>query len=314
MHEHMDRAETTTFFERVAEYLDGHKETIAREASERTFKEIEGYRKAGMPPEESQAAILRLMNFIISNLKKLDEVLPQEEEPMKDLVSFEEGIASRRVHYRIDLIDVLHGIRICRNKVWDYLRRGFANESVEINSFFKLEKRVNTLIFYFFIAITEMYLAIRDDLIESQSSALKKWEEVVKSTSHLDLKIPCREEFAAIVRAQAEAIARRLNYNEDEVSDIVMSVGEACDNSIEHGFSEQGIDLHYTISLDDLKIEIIDYGRGFNPEGKGDEHPDLFSERGRGIFIMKNLTDSVEIQSAPGKGSRVVITKKRILR
>jgi serine/threonine-protein kinase RsbW len=310
----MKRTEAITFFDRVADYLELHRDEIAHEANERTFKEIEGYHKAGMPAEESQAAILRLVNFIISNLRKEDEALPQEDELLKDLVSFEDGIASRRVHYKIDLIDVLHGVRICRNKLWDFLRKGFLGERVEVNAFFRLEKRINTLVVYFFIALTGKYLAIRDDLIESQSSALRKWEEVVKSTSHLDLKIPCREEFAAIVRAQAEAIARRLNYNDDEVSDIVMSVGEACDNSIEHGYSENGIDLHYTISMDDVRIEVIDYGRGFNPEGKGDEHPDLFSERGRGIFIMKNLTDSVEIQSIPGQGSRVIITKKRVLR
>ncbi|MDQ7822015.1 MAG: ATP-binding protein [Candidatus Eremiobacteraeota bacterium] len=306
------------FFGRVADFLEVNREKIAHEANERTYAEIQGYLKGGIPREESQAAILRLLNFIISNLRKHDDAPlqddPQGDEFLRDLINFEEGIASRRVEFRIDLIDLLHGIRICRNKIWDYLRRCFIDESIESCFFFRLEKRINTLIVYFFIYVAKLYLEMRDQVIESQSSSLKKWEEVVKSTSHLDLKIPCKEEFAAIVRAQAEAIARRLNYNEEEVQDIVMTVGEACDNSIEHGCSEKGIDLHYMISKENLEIEVIDYGKGFDPEGMGLEVPDLFSERGRGIFIMKNLMDSVAITSRPGEGTYIKISKKRVFR
>ncbi|MGV8119605.1 MAG: ATP-binding protein [Candidatus Xenobiia bacterium LiM19] len=302
------------FFDRIADYLDEHKERMAYEVNERTFREIKGYYESGMPKDESQQSILRLISFIISNLRKQEEPFPQDDEFLRDLISFEEGIASKRVHYRLDLIDLLHGIRICRNKIWDYLRHCFNDEYIDPTYFFKLERRINTLIVYFSIAITEMYLTSRDMLIESQNSALKKWEEVVKSTSRLDLKIPCREEFAAIVRAQAEAIARRLNYDEEKVSDIIMAVGEACDNAIEHGVSDKGIDLYYTISKDALTIEVIDYGKGFNPEGKGDEHPDLFSERGRGIFIMKNLVDMVDIESSYGEGTHLTISMKRMFK
>lgn len=302
------------FFIRVADFLEENKEKIALDAHEKTFREIEGYRKGGMPKEESLITILRLINFIISNFRKLDDSLAQEDSFLKDLISFEEGIASRRVHYKIDLIDLLHGIRIFRNKLWDYLRKCFWEEKVETCLFFKLEKRINTLIVNFTIAVTSMYLDSKDALIESQTSSLQKWEEVVKSTSHLDLKIPCKEEFAAIVRAQAEAIARRLHFNEEEVHDIITAVGEACDNSIEHGVSEKGIDIHYLITREELKIEIVDYGKGFDPAGKGEDYPDLLAERGRGIFIMKNLADTLDIKSTLGAGTKVTITKQRVFK
>ena len=301
------------FFNKVADFLEENKEKIAVDANDRTFKEIEGYQKGGMPKEESVNSILRLLNFIISNLRKHDESVPQDNGFLNDLIGFEEGIASRRVHYKIDILDLLHGIRIFRNKLWDYLRKGLRGEDFESCYIFKLEKRINTLIVNFVIAITGMYLASRDALIESQSCSLQKWEEVVKSTSRLDLKIPCKEEFAAIVRAQAEAIARRLHYDEEQVNDIITAVGEACDNSIEHGCSEKGVDVHYTITKEELIVEVIDYGKGFDPTGKGEDYPDLFAERGRGIFIMKNLVDRVEIKSAIGCGSAVLISKKRFL-
>jgi serine/threonine-protein kinase RsbW len=301
-------------FECAAAIIDEQKDRLATEVNDRTYREIEGYERGGLPREESRCSILRLLNFIISNLRTHEETNPAEDAFLKDLIHFESGIASNRVHYRIDLIDLLHGIRICRNKIWDCLRKGLCDEDIDGHDFFKLEKRVNTLIVYFFISVTQMYLSSRDELIESQSSSLKMWEEVVKSTSRLDLKIPCKEEFAAIVRAQAEAIARRLNYDEETVSDIVMAVGEACDNAIEHGASDKGVDLHYTITKDNMKVEINDYGRGFDPQGKGDEQPDLMSERGRGIFIIRNLISDVELKSAPGAGTKVTITLKRVMK
>jgi serine/threonine-protein kinase RsbW len=302
------------FFENAADILDEQKDRLATEVNDRTYRELSGYERGGLPREESRSSILRLINFLISNLRKHEEAIPAEDEFLKALIHFEAGIASERVHYKIDLIDLLHGIRICRNKIWDCLRKDLCEKDVDGSDFFKLEKRINTLVVYFFIAVTQMYLTSRDELIASQSSSLKMWEEVVKSTSRLDLKIPCKEEFAAIVRAQAEAIARRLNYLEETVNDIVMAVGEACDNAIEHGVSEKGVDLHYTITRDDMKVEIIDYGKGFDPAGKGEEQPDLFNERGRGIFIMRNLIDSVELKSAHGVGTKVTITLKRVMK
>ena len=61
----------------------------------------------------------------------------------------------------------------------------------------------------------------------------------------------------------------------------------------------------------EFKVEVQDYGSGFDPTGRGDEPPDLFSERGRGIFLMKHLMDRLEIDSQSGRGTRIIIAKKR---
>lgn len=298
----------------AAKCLQEHKERIAAEASERTYREIRGYKDGNLPQEESRRSILSLLDFIIKNLKKPEEVLHEEGFFVQNLIKFEEGIASRRVHYQIDLVDLLHGIRICRNKVWETLRNAFRNRNIHGSEFFEMERRINTLVVYFFIGISDKYLLSKDEVIESQELALEKWEEVVKSASRIDLKIPCRGEFALIVRSQAEAIARRLRYTEDEVQDIKVAVGEACDNSIEHGVSDRGIDIYYTISMEELRITIFDYGRGFDPQGKGESLPELLCERGRGIYLMKRLMDRVEINSKPGGGTQIVLAKKRYLR
>jgi len=148
-------------------------------------------------------------------------------------------------------------------------------------------------------------------MLHEQQKALDKWEEVVKSASEIRLKIPCSTEFAAIVRVQAEAIARRVEFSEEEVYDIVTAVGEVCDNSIEHGVSDQGMDVEYTMTENEFRVEVRDYGPGFDPAGKGELPPDMFSEDGRGIFLMRNLMDKVEIESQIGRGTKIVMTKAR---
>ena len=79
----------------------------------------------------------------------------------------------------------------------------------------------------------------------------------------------------------------------------------------EHGVSEKGVDIRYVIMPNEIVVKITDYGKGFDPTGKGEEIPDLFSERGRGIFLMKTLSTSVNIDSKIGDGTTVTIHKQR---
>ena len=294
----------------IKQYILENAQAMAVHANEQTFAAVDSYKTQKISKKESQDTTQQLIEFVAKGLlRDENEENRSEDSFVEDMVSFEDGIASRRVEYKIDLIDLIIGVIIVRKVMWEWLRTFLTKNETD---FFEIERKLNTIIDQFIIEVTRKYLAVRDKLIKSQSDSLKKWEEVVKSTSHLDLKIPCREEFVTIARAQAEAIARRLNFTDEDVDDLVLTIGEACDNSIEHGCSEKGVDIHYSISPQQLMVEIVDYGRGFDPEGKGEDVPDLMAERGRGIYIMKTLSDSVNIQSTLGKGSKVTIKKQRV--
>ena len=299
----------------AADWLETNRETLVKEVSQRIYHIIKSYRQQRMPMEESIKTMDTTLGYIIDFLRD-KHISPNMDNGLLkgDLIKFEEGIASRRVVYSIKLFDLLRGIKIFRDELWSLLSRKFCDKSISPVEFFKLEKRINTFINYMMIRVSDSYIHNLGEIIQSQETQLMRWEEVVKSASNIELKIPCRNEFAAIVRMQAEAIARRAHYNEEEVQDIKVAVGEACDNAIEHGVSEKGIDIHYHLSLDELLIEVIDYGEGFDPTGKGEEPPDPFAERGRGVFLMKYLMDRVEIYSKPGEGTMMILAKKRILK
>ena len=300
--------ENSLFMENVINFLEANKEEIARKATDRIYRDFESYKKGGMPAEESHESLLKLMEFIITSLKSGDVRI--ESPFMQNVIQFEEGLACRRVTYRIELADLLHSMRIFRNEIWKALESEFWQKA-DCRCLFKLEGRLNKFFINHMISVSVYYLHSQEEVIKSQEHALKKWEDIMSTASRIDLAIPCRNEFALVARSQAETIARRANFNEEEIQEIKTAVGEAVDNAIEHGYSEKGINLHYVIGERDFQVIVVDFGKGFDSRGKGLEMPDLLAERGRGIFLMRKTVDEVEIDSVKGRGTTLILTKFR---
>lgn len=337
----------------AAEILESQSDNIANRVSNRCFSELESYKRGEMPRDESVQTTRGLMNFIIDALSSDDddsEEASSHGSSMHDkILKFEQGIAARRVKMSIEFEDLIRGLQIMRQEVWNTLAQGVAAPqfqatlaeleeahsmrsrefslvgspnhkdgrpvieppSLKTQAVFILEKRVNSIFDSFFLGLSTSYRHSQTQMFNEQESALVKWEEVVKSASHIHLKIPCSEEYIKIVRLQAEAIARRVEFSEDEIFDIITAVGEACDNCIEHGVSDKGVDVQYHLTPAELRVEVQDFGPGFNPEGKGLEPPDLMDEDGRGLFLMNQLMDFVSIESQIGHGTRIVVAKFR---
>lgn len=301
----------STLADKAAEFIKNNIEGIAYRTSLKIYQDILSYTKGSMPKKESQEASIHLLSQIVSHLQQDQRSHLDKDSVIKEAVKFEESIAHKRVQYRIDLIDVLRGMNILRIMLWDALNKEFSQEHIiRSEEFFDLERRINNIFLRYFIDIAEAYLKLHQEVIASQESAFEKWEEVVKSAHKIELNIPCREAFAAIARLQAEAIAVRLGFNEEKVQDVKVAVGEACSNAIEHGVSRRGIDITYETSLDFLKVTVRDYGPGFEYK-EGTLPADPLSERGRGLFLMKALTDEVVFHSKLGEGTMVALLKKR---
>ncbi len=302
---------TATVWQRVAQHLREQEDVLAEKVTQRCFQELESYHSDRIAREESVSSVQRLLEHIIRELEAASssDIAADAQAFHADLVRLEEGIAARRVKMAVEFDDIIAGIHFMRREVWASLSQSFAQ--LEASLLFRLEARINSVLDDFLTGLASAYRKSQREMMAHHESALAKWEEVVKSASQIRLKIPCREEFAAIVRLQAEAIARRVWFSEDEIYDIITAVGEVCDNAIEHGKSEMGIDVQYLMTLEEFSVEVQDYGCGFDPSGRGEEVPDLYNERGRGIFLMKNLMDRVEIDSVADRGTRIVMAKAR---
>jgi len=132
----------------------------------------------------------------------------------------------------------------------------------------------------------------------------------------LELEIPARPEFVALVRLVVSSVAStRRVLAEDRIDDVKLAVSEACTNAIEaHG--AVNTDDHVVVRLiegdDRLEVLIDDRGRGFDPATLP-EHPPVTDperlnfERGLGIPLIRTLVDEVEFDSGM-EGTSVRLT------
>lgn len=127
------------------------------------------------------------------------------------------------------------------------------------------------------------------------------------------LSISENEGFA---RAAVAAFVTQLNPTLDELDDVKTAVSEAVTNAVVHGYSGGFGTIHITCVLneDSITVSIKDAGRGI--EDVNLAKTPLYtstegSERsGLGFTVMETFMDSVEVLSAPGKGTVVTMRKK----
>ena len=85
--------------------------------------------------------------------------------------------------------------------------------------------------------------------------------------------------------------------DETAVDDVLVVATELCANAIAASTgAERSIALRAYAERDTLVVEVEDDGPGFEwPEWTDDEPPDLAMERGRGLFLVRALSDGVEM-------------------
>lgn len=116
------------------------------------------------------------------------------------------------------------------------------------------------------------------------------------------------------VRKKAEEIAEQMGFDEDQIFDLALVVDEAYVNAIEHGAegkTETKLEIKFLVFDDKLEISIKDSGQGFdmNKVSVPDDLKSLASTRGRGLGLMKLLTDEFSMESKPGVGTTVRFSK-----
>ncbi|WP_037674770.1 ATP-binding protein [Streptomyces griseus] len=98
--------------------------------------------------------------------------------------------------------------------------------------------------------------------------------------------------------------------------DLSVALSEACANAVEHGgnTAPEGCSEAYRVTAyldgEKCRIEVADSGPGF----LGDDRPVRpvhdEAENGRGLYLIRELADHVQIGNKPGLGGAVVIFDK----
>lgn len=124
------------------------------------------------------------------------------------------------------------------------------------------------------------------------------------------LKIKSEITNVSEVEQLIDVVCEDLKLNEDNYGNILIAVTEAVTNAIIHGNQnnpEKLVEINVDSELKEVVFSIIDDGGGFDftnlPDPIAPEN--LEKPNGRGIFLMKNLSDKVEFFD---EGRKVCIT------
>ncbi|MBS1544788.1 MAG: ATP-binding protein [Bacteroidetes bacterium] len=121
------------------------------------------------------------------------------------------------------------------------------------------------------------------------------------------IQVPAIPENIRMIESFIDNSKDKFHLDDDIYGNIMIAVTEAVNNAIKHGsHNDSSKNVSISLSLDDsmIKFRIEDEGEGFNyhnlPDPTAPEN--LEKPGGRGIFLMKHLSDEVDFK----EGGRVV--------
>jgi serine/threonine-protein kinase RsbW len=126
----------------------------------------------------------------------------------------------------------------------------------------------------------------------------------------IKISIPSLIENIKIIESFIDNARDKYAINEDIYGNIMISVTECVTNAIIHGNKMDGkktVDLELHLDDNHVKFIIRDQGLGFDYEHLEDPTApeNLEKSGGRGIFIMKHLSDEVKFEE---EGRKTVLT------
>ena len=143
---------------------------------------------------------------------------------------------------------------------------------------------------------------------------MKRAEGQEKETVRVDFESRSHnEQFARVVSA---VFAARLDPTVEEIEDIKTAVSEAVTNAVIHGYENREGIVHMELTVEGrvFTVAVRDDGVGI-PDVKKAMEPLYTSKPGRersgmGFSFMEAFMDRVTVESEPGKGTTVRMSKQ----
>ena len=124
------------------------------------------------------------------------------------------------------------------------------------------------------------------------------------------LMIPADLSNLHIIEDKIDEVRIALGIDESIYGNLLVAVTEAVNNAIIHGSNgreKNDILLNSRFQNGVLEVEVNDFGEGFDyinlPDPTSPEN--LEKEHGRGVFLMRMLSDKVDFEN---NGSKVILT------
>ena len=126
-------------------------------------------------------------------------------------------------------------------------------------------------------------------------------------------------EMLDFVQVVSDHLARGIGLDEDSLHWVSVAIRESVINAIKHGNRNDTakrvfVEFETATRADvpELAIRIRDQGEGFDPEQVANplDAENLLKSSGRGIFLIRNFMEDVQLQRAPEGGMEIRMVKR----
>ena len=126
-------------------------------------------------------------------------------------------------------------------------------------------------------------------------------------------------EMLDFVQVVSDHMARDVGLDDDSLHWVGVAIRESVINAIKHGNRNDAakhvfIEFETATKADvpELLIRVRDQGEGFDPQTVANplDPENLLKSSGRGIFLIRNFMDDVQLQRAPEGGMEIRMVKR----
>jgi len=125
-------------------------------------------------------------------------------------------------------------------------------------------------------------------------------------------------EMVDFVQVVSDHVSHTVGLDEDSAHWVSVAIRESVINAIKHGNRNDATKRVFvefetnTVDVRELSIRVRDQGEGFDPEEVADPlaPENLLKSSGRGIFLIRNFMDDVQLQRAPEGGMEIRMVKR----
>ena len=126
-------------------------------------------------------------------------------------------------------------------------------------------------------------------------------------------------EMLDFVQVVSDHLARGVGLDEDSLHWVSVAIRESVINAIKHG-NRSDMAKHVFVEFEtvtkaavpELVIRVRDQGEGFDPDMVANplDPENLLKSSGRGIFLIRNFMDDVQLRRAPEGGMEIRMVKR----
>ncbi len=134
----------------------------------------------------------------------------------------------------------------------------------------------------------------------------------------VELNIPSEMDLVNMVVDLGTSMIGLRGFSDDDVSAVRFAIHETLVNAIKYGNkgkTSARVNIKFYLKGDCFYTDIDDEGKGFDPDTLANptDPENLLSDHGRGIFLVKSLTEDFSVRKLPDKGVRVTFCRLKRL-